>query len=44
MKKYLIAESYGLGDKLYTDAIVKELLRLPDTEKVAMIVSKAGET
>ena len=42
MKKYLIAESYGLGDKLYTDAIVKELLRLPDTEKVAMIVSKAG--
>ena len=42
MKKYLLAESYGLGDKLYTDAIVKELLRLPDTEKIAIIVSKAG--
>lgn len=42
MKKYLIAESYGLGDKLYTDSIVKELLGLPDTGKVAMIVSKAG--
>lgn len=42
MKNYLIAESYGLGDKLYTDSIVKELLELPDTGKVAIIVSKAG--
>ena len=42
MKNYLIAETYGLGDKLYTDSLVKELLSRADTGKVAMLVSKAG--
>lgn len=42
MKNYLIAETYGLGDKLYTDSLVKELLLRADTGKIAMLVSKAG--